>query len=227
MKNTLETLQSVGLFHGLPADQLQKLAEIALPRIAEKNEEIFQSGDVARGFFVVMEGRVKVYRSAVSGKEQIIHVWGAGDALGEVPMFQGSTFPASAQAMERSRLLFFPREAFRSLILKEPDLGMNMIALLAGRLRILVSQVAALSLKEVPQRLAAYFLLLADTQNTETLRLDMAKGQIAAYLGTIQETLSRTLKKMAEQEIIEVQGREVRLLDKDRLEALAGGLEQL
>jgi CRP/FNR family transcriptional regulator len=163
----------------------------------------------------------------MSGKEQIIHVWGPGDALGEVPVFQGSTFPASAQALERSKLLFFRREAFRSLIRKEPDLGMNMIALLAGRLRILVSQVAALSLQEVPQRLAAYLLLLAAGQESDTLCLEMAKGQIAAYLGTIQETLSRTLRRMSEQDIIQVNGRHVVLLDMKRLENLAAGQEQL
>ncbi|WP_022662777.1 Crp/Fnr family transcriptional regulator [Paucidesulfovibrio longus] len=227
MNEMMDALKAVTLFNGLPPEQIKALAGIALPRVMEKKEEIFQAGDEANGFYVVMEGRVKVYRSAISGKEQIIHVWGPGDALGEVPMFQGSTFPASAQALERTRLLFFRRDAFRSLILKEPDLGMNMIALLAGRLRILVSQVAALSLKEVPQRLAAYLLLLADTQETDTLRLDMAKGQIASYLGTIQETLSRTLKKMAEQEIIQVHGREITLLNMDVLESLAAGLEQL
>ncbi|MEF2144508.1 MAG: Crp/Fnr family transcriptional regulator [Desulfovibrionaceae bacterium] len=221
-------INDVSLFQGLPEEQLEALSDIALKRVFQKGEEIFQAGDVAHGFYVVITGRIKVYRAALSGKEQIIHIWGPGDALGEVPMFQGSTFPASAQALDASELLFFPREAFRQLIRNEPDLGMNMIAMLSGRLRILVSQVATLSLKEVPQRLAAYLMLLFNSQeDKQTLQLDLAKGEIASYLGTIQETLSRTLKKMSEQGIIEVKGRQIRLLDIDRLEGLASGLKQL
>jgi CRP/FNR family transcriptional regulator len=227
MQSQKFTLDEVALFHGLPQEQIQALSRIAVSRSVAKGEEIFQAGEKAQGFYVVEKGKIKIYRAAMSGKEQIIHVWGPGDALGEVPVFQGSTFPASAQALERSKLLFFRREAFRSLIRKEPDLGMNMIALLAGRLRILVSQVAALSLQEVPQRLAAYLLLLAAGQESDTLCLEMAKGQIAAYLGTIQETLSRTLRRMSEQDIIQVNGRHVVLLDMKRLENLAAGQEQL
>jgi CRP/FNR family transcriptional regulator len=227
MQSQKFTLDEVALFHGLPQEQIQALSRIAVSRSVAKGEEIFQAGEKAQGFYVVEKGKIKIYRAAMSGKEQIIHVWGPGDALGEVPVFQGSTFPASAQALERSKLLFFRREAFRSLIRKEPDLGMNMIALLAGRLRILVGQVAALSLQEVPQRLAAYLLLLAAGQESDTLCLEMAKGQIAAYLGTIQETLSRTLRRMSEQDIIQVNGRHVVLLDMKRLENLAAGQEQL
>ncbi|MDD4732043.1 MAG: Crp/Fnr family transcriptional regulator [Desulfovibrio sp.] len=227
MQSQKFTLDEVALFHGLPHEQIQALSRIAVSRSVAKGEEIFQAGEKAQGFYVVEKGKIKIYRAAMSGKEQIIHVWGPGDALGEVPVFQGSTFPASAQALERSKLLFFRREAFRSLIRKEPDLGMNMIALLAGRLRILVGQVAALSLQEVPQRLAAYLLLLAAGQESDTLCLEMAKGQIAAYLGTIQETLSRTLRRMSEQDIIQVNGRHVVLLDMKRLENLAAGQEQL
>lgn len=227
MDNTLEALRNVTLFQGLPEERLRALTGIAVPRGMERNEELFHTGDEARGFYVVLEGKVKVYRSSLSGKEQIIHVWGPGEVLGEVPVFQGSTFPASAQAMTPGRLLFFPRAVFRTLIRNDPDLGMEMIALLSGRLRQLVGQMAALSLKEVPQRLAAYLLLLAEAQESEILRLDMAKGQIAAYLGTIQETLSRTLKKMIERDVIAVRGREVELRNRDLLEDLAAGLVQL
>lgn len=221
------SLSNVSLFHGLPEEQVRVLTRIAVPRLVEKGEEIFQAGEEARGFYVVKSGSIKIYRAAMNGKEQIIHIWGQGDMFGEVPVFQGTTFPASARALQRSKLLFFQRKAFRSLIRDEPDLGMNMIALLAGRLRLLVGQVATLSLKEVPQRLAAYLLLLASTQESDELRLELPKGQIASYLGTIQETLSRTLRRMAEQEVIAMRGRHISILDKSQLENLASGQQQL
>lgn len=221
------SLSNVSLFHGLPEEQVRVLTRIAVPRLVEKGEEIFQAGEEARGFYVVKSGSIKIYRAAMNGKEQIIHIWSQGDMFGEVPVFQGTTFPASARALQRSKLLFFQRKAFRSLIRDEPDLGMNMIALLAGRLRLLVGQVATLSLKEVPQRLAAYLLLLASTQESDELRLELPKGQIASYLGTIQETLSRTLRRMAEQEVIAMRGRHISILDKSQLENLASGQQQL
>ncbi|SKA80843.1 CRP/FNR family transcriptional regulator, anaerobic regulatory protein [Paucidesulfovibrio gracilis DSM 16080] len=221
------SLSNVSLFHGLPEEQVRELTRIAVPRLVEKGEEIFQAGEEARGFYVVKSGSIKIYRAAMNGKEQIIHIWSQGDMFGEVPVFQGTTFPASARALQRSKLLFFQRKAFRSLIRDEPDLGMNMIALLAGRLRLLVGQVATLSLKEVPQRLAAYLLLLASTQESDELRLELPKGQIASYLGTIQETLSRTLRRMAEQEVIAMRGRHISILDKSQLENLASGQQQL
>lgn len=221
------SLSNVSLFHGLPEEQVRVLTRIAVPRLVEKGEEIFQAGEEARGFYVVKSGSIKIYRAAMNGKEQIIHIWGQGDMFGEVPVFQGSTFPASARALQRSKLLFFQRKAFRSLIRDEPDLGMNMIALLAGRLRLLVGQVATLSLKEVPQRLAAYLLLLASTQESDELRLELPKGQIASYLGTIQETLSRTLRRMAEQDVIAMRGRHISILDKSQLKNLASGQQQL
>ncbi|MBU1247949.1 MAG: Crp/Fnr family transcriptional regulator [Proteobacteria bacterium] len=223
----LEALIRTDLFQGIDRELAEKLVEMTSLRTVEKGEIIFHAGEPADGFYSVASGKVRIYRSSPSGKEQIIHVFGPGRAFAEVPMFQGADFPASAQALAKCKLLYFPRQAFTRMMIQHPDLALSTIGLLAARLRNLVNQVSALSLKEVPARLATYLLLLKSSQKGNTLELDLPKGQIASYLGTIQETLSRILKKMTEQGLLEVQGKQVTILDEARLELLAEGEEQL
>ena len=142
----------------------------------------------------------------------------------EVAVFTGSQYPAHAEVLEASEALFFPRQKFVDLVMKDPSLSMNMLAVLSKRLKYFTQLVENLSLKEVPQRLAAYILVLADVKETgDSVDLDIAKGQLASLLGTIPETLSRILNKMTTQGYIEVEGRHIRLLDRQSLEDLAMG----
>ena len=225
--NNKRTLDKVNLFSGLSEEQLEKLARIAVPKKFACAEQIFVSGENARGFYSIEHGKVKIYRESLSGKEQIIHIFTAGEIFGEVPVFQGSSYPASAITLKESTLLYFSRERFERIIKEDPELAMGMLALLSGRLRQMVNQVAALSLEEVPGRLATYLLLLRSTQNSDKLALDLPKGQIAAYLGTIQETLSRVFKKMSQQGLIKVSHRTIEIIDERSLSLIASGEEQL
>lgn len=213
-------LAGVKLFEGLPEELLEALSDIARIRRLAAGEIIFETGRPGESFYALVSGRVRVFRSAPSGKEQILHVFGPGEAFAEVPVFEGRTYPADAQALEASVLVAIPRREFVDMLRREPELAMGMLALLAGRLRGFVSQIARLSLQEVPERLAGYLLLLRASQGADDLTLDLPKGQIASYLGTIPETLSRALKKLAEQGLIETTGARVRVLN-------AGGLERL
>lgn len=219
----IEAAGKVTLFHGLPRAQLEALASIAVLRRAPRGREIFQHGDPADGFYAVAQGKVKVFRANPLGKEQILHVFGPGESFGEIAVFERGEFPAGAQTLADSVLLFFPRKAFSEAIRKDPELAMNMMALLATRLRQLVRKVEEIGLKEVPGRLAAYLLALGLDQGGTDIRLDIPKGQIALSLGTIQETLSRTLKRFAARGLIRMNGRDVALLDRDGLERLAQG----
>lgn len=214
-------LGSIKLFEGLPAKQLEVLAGIALLKRARAGEALFEAGQPGTHFYAVVSGKVRVYRSAPSGKEQVLHVFGAGEAFAEVPVFEGKTYPASAQALEDSVLVSVPRKGFVEVLRKEPELALGVMALLAARLRGFVTQIAQLSLKEVPERLAGYLLLLRASQNSDDLVLELPKGQIASYLGTIPETLSRALKKLAEQGLIETAGSKVKVLNPEGLARLA------
>lgn len=211
------------MFCGLPAAMLDELAQLAVVREHAAGTELFRAGESASGFHVVVSGRVKVFRASVSGKELILHVFGPGEMFGEVPVFQGGTFPASAAALEASRTAYVSRSGFKRAVARDPELGMAMLGLLAGRLRGFVDKLESVSLKEVPARLAAHLLLLRESQGSDEFRLDLTKGQVASYLGTIQETLSRVFRKLAEDGLIEVDGPVVRILDVEGLEEAARG----
>jgi len=217
----LQAVKSVMFFEGLPEEKFNKLAEISIIKKFNKGEQLFEADVLANGFYAPIKGRVKIFRTSPSGKEQILHVFGPGEAFGEVPVFEGGTFPAHGQAIEKCEALFFPRREFEKMIKEDPDLAMKMMAMLAQRLRILVNKIDDLSLKEAPSRVASYLLLLRSSQESDTFKLDLPKGQIAFYLGTIQETLSRIFKKFNDQGIIEIQGKEITLLDKAELESIA------
>jgi len=222
VKQNLKILSETFLFKGLSQDQLEQVARIAVSEPFERGEVIFNEEDVAGGFYVVEEGTVKVFKVSADGKEQILHIFGPGEPVGEVSVFAGKEFPASAQAITACRLLFFSRSNFVQLISENPSLALNMLALLSIRLRQFTAQIETLSLKEVPARLAAYLGYLADEQDTaDSVTLPISKRELASLLGTIPETLSRIMGSMKAQGLIEVQNRTIRLLDRSGLESLA------
>ena len=221
-----EFLSNIKLWRGLPEDQVEQLARIAIAQTYSKGEIIFQAGDEGSGFFIVVSGRIKVYKTSVEGKEQILHLFGASDHFAEVPAFDGQNFPASAMALETSELLFFPRTSFLNLLQEQPSLAIKILGVFARHLRIMAQLVEDLSLKEVPGRLATYLLYLSDRNNSsDTVELDMTKSQLAALLGTIPETLSRVFGKLSAEDIINTNGSKIELLDRQRLMGLAGGLK--
>jgi len=220
--NTRLAIKNVSIFKGIPEEKLNSLSEIVIKRAYGKGEILFEAGSPASGFYAVSSGRIKIYQTSPSGKEQIINIFGPGENFGEVPVFQGSTFPVNAQTLEASILLYIPRQEFARMIADDPDLAMTMMAQLSSRLRTLVNKIEELSLKEAPARVAAYLLLLAETNHSATFTLDMPKGQIAYYLGTIQETLSRIFKRFVDDGVIMMEGKEITLLDQQALFKMAG-----
>lgn len=224
----IQKIARIPLFEGLPPDQQKDLANIALEKSFERGRTIFSEGEPAHGFFVVMAGKVKIFKISPDGKEQILHIFGPGEPFAEVPVFEGRPFPAHAVALEDSKFIFFPRSAFVELIKRNPSLSLNMLAVLSKRLRRFTMLVDDLSLKEVPGRLAAHLLYLSEQrQGKDDLELDMPKGQLAGLLGTIPETLSRILTKMAKQGFIEADGRLVKIMDRQGLVELADGTKRL
>jgi CRP/FNR family transcriptional regulator len=220
----IKLIAEIPLFNGLPREQIEKLARIVIDKTLKRGQTIFSEGDEASGLYVTLSGRVKVFKLSPDGKEQILHIIGQGEPFGEVPMFAGEYFPANAETIEETRILFFPRASFVELIRGEPSLAMNMLSILSKRLRQFARLIEDLSLKEVSGRLAAYLIYLSERDNkSDKLELDIAKVQLASLLGTIPETLSRILGKMEGQGLIQVQGRRIRLLERKALEDLAAG----
>jgi CRP/FNR family transcriptional regulator len=223
--NITSEIQKLPLFRGLPDAQIAEMAAIAIDRTLPKNAVIFSEGTECDGFYAVTEGQIRVYKLAQDGKEQTLHIFGPGEIFGEVPVFMGGHFPAHACTLKKTQLLFFPRQAFIDLIYKDPSLALKMLAVLCQRLHRFTTMVENLSLKEVPGRLAAYLLYLADQSDTpDKASLDTSKVHLASLLGTIPETLSRILGKMTQQGFIRAtDNRTIQLLDKEGLERLSQG----
>ena len=220
MRNKREIIAESLLFSGLPAEQLDKVTAIAQERSFARGESIFFEGDPGEGFYMVAEGQVKIFKMSLDGKEQILHIFGPGEPFGEVPVFHGQPFPANALSLAKTRLLFFPRREFVELVTAHPSLALNLLAMLSLRLRRFAAQIESLSLKEVPGRLAAYLVYLAEEQgSTKQVTLDIPKGQLASLLGTIPETLSRIFARMTEEGLIRVEGRTIYLDDFSGLKA--------
>nr|MBF0222429.1 Crp/Fnr family transcriptional regulator [Desulfobulbaceae bacterium] len=224
----ISTVSSIPLFKGLQQSELEALAMILTDQRFYRGQHIFSEGDKGVGFYVVISGKVKIYKLSAEGKEQILHVFGPGEPFAEVAVFAGVNFPANALAIEESRIFFFPRTSFISLIEGYPTLAMNMMAELSLRLKRFAHMIEDLSLKEVPGRLASHFLLLAEEQENEhEVTLNLTKSHLASLLGTIPETLSRILTKMSKQNLIESQGSTIAILDYDALGDLASGERRL
>ncbi len=217
-----QILAASELFGGLSPQYLDEIEKIAVSKQYGRGESIFFEGDPGTGFYMVAIGRVKIFKTSLAGKEQILHIFGPGEPFGEVPVFHGQPFPANALALEKTTLLFFPRKDFVTLVHSMPSLALNMLAVLSMRLRRFATQIENLSLKEVPARLAGYLLYLSEEQeNKDHVELEISKGQLASLLGTIPETLSRIFAKMSDEGLIQVEGKKISLIDREGLKERA------
>jgi len=230
MDMSLELLRRCPLFTGLEEEDLKKIKAIASPKQVGKREILFSDGEEARGFYVILSGKVKIYKISPEGKEQILHVVSAPDAFAEAALFLEGTYPAFAEALSDSQLLFFPKRDFIQLIEKNPKLSINMIVTLSQYLKRFALLIEELSLKEVSSRIAKYLIDLSlksskEGRTPKEVELDLSKTQLALKLGTISETLSRTLAKMKAKGIIDVRKNRILILNREALEELASGLK--
>lgn len=204
-------LRTLPLFAGVPEEQLAALADAARVRAYAAGEFIVGEDEEPRGFFVVVAGRVKLFKMSPEGREQTVYAFGAGEPFCLCSVFEGERFPANAAALEPSRVLVVPPEAFERVARAEPSLLFNILLVLSRRLKEAMSLVESLSLKEVPQRVAAY--LLQAPRGGGVVDLPVTHRELAKIVGTTPESLSRSLKRMAGQGLVAVDGRRITVLD--------------
>ena len=218
--NYRQILKNVPLFAGLSESDLDDL--MAIVRINEhpRGDLLFSDGEEAAGFFIVLDGKVKVYKLSPEGKERILHVIQPGGTFAEAAIFGEGLYPAYAEPLQASKLLFLPKDAFLALLRDNSRVSINMIAGLSKFLRQFANQIEDLTFKDVPSRLARYLMDLSRGAK-QTVVLPISKSQLASNLGTVSETLSRTLRKLSEDDLISVSGKTVEIIDFDRLEELA------
>jgi len=224
MDTTVKKIHTIPLFSGLNEEELTKITAISQKKAYKKGELIFNEGDVGDGFYIIETGKIKIFKLSFGGKEQILHIYGPGKPFGEVPVFTGKNFPATAQAVVGSTLIFFPRKDFIAHITANPSLALNMLAVLSMRLREFTVMVENLALKEVPARLASYLGVLTKEQsNLSVVTLPVSKNQLAGLLGTTPETLSRIFSKMCGEGLIGMDRGIISILDAEGLADMAVG----
>ena len=188
-----------------------------------KGEYLFHEGAPAVGFYIVQRGSVNVHRVNAAGKEQIIHVFRAGDSFAEVALASDKGYPAEARALEATQVLLVQKAGILALLRRQPELALRMLGSMSSHLRVLVGQLEDLTLKDVETRLANWLVKRCpNLQGEQPVRIEltMAKRVLAAELGTVSETLSRTLAKFRAQKLLTVKGKTIVVLSPAKLNAL-------
>jgi CRP-like cAMP-binding protein len=219
----VNTLRSCRLFSDLPPPDLEAIAEVAVVKSLEKDDYLFHEGDPAVGFYIVQRGAVNVHRVSATGKEQVIHIFRAGDSFAEVALASDQGYPADARALEPTQVLLLRKDGMLDLLKRRPELALRMLGSMSAHLRVLVAQLEDLTLKDVETRLANWLVKRCPNPHSETpvrIELKTTKRVLAAELGTVSETFSRTLAKFREQKLVAVKGKTVTVLSPARLNAL-------
>lgn len=222
-KQLVQSFQKSALLREMPIDLLDSLSSIAINRKVVNGEMLFVQNQKASGFYLIDSGQIKIYRMAPDGREQIIHLFGEGEIFGEVPVFQGTAYPAYAQATAKSEIIYFGRDEFLDLGKKQPEILLSLLAILSMRLRNFVELIDDFSLKDVTSRLAKYLCKHCAGCDSRKVSLPISKTELAANLGTIPATLSRTFKKLQELDIIKVKGNRIEIVNCETLKAISEG----
>jgi len=210
-------------FKGLSSELLQELISLAILKRYEKNQEIFSEGERALGFFLILEGNVKIYKLSSKGKEQIIHLLGPGDVFAEVVLSGLETYPAYAQALTPSKLALFEKARFLRLIQRKPELALNLIGLFSMKLRDLVKTIENLTLREAGERLQHFLWELSEEGKTPSFELKVNKSHLALLLGITPETLSRLFQKFKDEGLLEIEGKRLTLKNLEKWKSLIKG----
>ncbi len=221
------TLRRCDLFAGLSSEDLNQIAQLTVLRSIERGEYLFHEGEPSRGFYIVQTGSICVHRVNAAGKEQVIYVFRSGQSFAEAALATEGGYPADARATEPSTVLLVQKAGFVELLKQRPELALRMLASMAIHLRTLIGQLEDLTMKDVETRLANWLLKqlpagAAPPTPTQPhlITLSGTKRALAAELGTVSETFSRTLAKLRELGLIEVDGPRISLLNPAGLKAL-------
>lgn len=216
-------LRSCQLFAGLPPADLAAVASIAVVRRIEKGSYLFHEGETARGFYIVQKGAINVHRVNAAGKEQVIHIFRAGESFAEAALATPTGYPADARAVEPSQVLLVQKDGFLALLRRQPEFGLRMLASMSLHLRTLIGQLEDLTLKDVETRLANWLVKRCPDSGGDQpvpVELKMTKRVLASELGTVSETLSRTLARFREQGVLTVKGKVLIVVSPVRLREL-------
>lgn len=202
------------VFSGLDDEQLERLVAHAAVAVIPKKALFFSEDKSSQGMHVLLSGKVKLFKLSEDGKEQTIFVFGPGEPFCLCSVFSDGRLPANLSALEDSRVLIIDPVDMERLVRDDPSILLGMLRLMSRRLKDAMEMIDSLSLKQVPSRLAAYFLTRSVDGRVD---LDISYRELAKIIGVTPEALSRSLKRMSEERLIDCEGTRITLLDRERL----------
>jgi CRP-like cAMP-binding protein len=219
-----QILKATPLFAALDEAELNSLAARCGIQAFSSGQILFSEGEPCTGLYIVVSGRVRIFKTSLSGREHVLTVEGPGASVAELPVFDGGTYPASASSLEATEMLFVSRSDLRAICLEKPEVSLKLLQVVGARLRRLVGIIEELSFTTVRHRLISWLLRQAGTEGRQTERgvvfsLNASHQELAAQIGTVRELVSRNLARLQAQSFIEMNGREITILDQAGLEA--------
>ena len=217
-------LKKVAIFSGLDEPEFSFLTAHVVQRKFSAGELIFGEAEPCNGLYVVESGHVRIFKSSAGGREQVLSIDGPGASVAELPVFDGGNYPASAQAVSDCTLLFFSKKDFQALCLQHPEVALKVLRVVGARLRKLVGIIEELSFTTVRHRLAAMLVRLAKSSGQNNgdaivITLPANNNELAAQIGTVRELVSRNLSRLQAENLIQLEGRTVTIVDLKKLAA--------
>ena len=224
--NVDEVLRRTTLFRRLAPEDRQRLAAVAQVREFDKGAQLFAEGDASEWMYTIVAGRVKVSKSTVRGTDIILEIFGPGDPVGAVAVYESRPYPASATTLEPTTCLLMPRQAFFSLLETHPTMVRGLLVGLTHRLVELTNRLAELSGGRIEARLARFLLKLTDDMGQTHsdgifIPLALSRQEIADMIGTTIETSIRIMSRWGKDDIVRTEKQGFVILDRAALETLA------
>jgi len=218
------TLRNVPLFGEIGEEHLRYIAEHGRFLTLAKDQFVFHKGDLCKGFFITVQGNVKITFLSLEGKEHVARIVGPGQSFAEAMAFLKKPSPATVQAMTPAKVLFLPSEVVLKCIKENPACTYSMLAGLSRRLHGLMMQLESITLDSSQQRVIGFLLqhneAVTDEADETEITLEANKSTIAAHLNLTPETLSRILHQLSEQGLISVQGKTIHIHSINKLRLL-------
>ena len=223
-------LKRAQLFAGLSEPEMQSLSARAVRKLYDAGELVFSEGEPCEGFYVVLAGKIRIFKTSANGREQILAIEGPGSSVAELPVFDGGRYPASVAAVDGSEMIFISRKDFQAFCLQHPQVALKVLAVVGSRLRRLVGIIEELSFTTVRQRLVSHLLRLASDIGQKTDRgieitLPGSHQDLAHQIGTVRELVSRNLSRLQAEGLLELDARHIIIRDPQGLRDIQSASE--
>lgn len=220
LQQALECVNLVPMFHSLPEDQKTEVAKLVVQHHYPKGTIIYLAGDKVGHFMILEAGQVKISQVAANGKEQLLKVLQPGDFDGEAALFNGDQRNVTATALVDSNVCQIEQGGFQKLLQKSPQLSVILLATMSQQINSLQEEKTLSSTADMAGKLAKYLVETGAALDENPFKLPLKKKDIATYLGTTPETISRTFKQLTSKGLIEAKGSQVKIIDEDGLDML-------